>query len=690
MNSTAPDLPVGAAFHADEPVLTSRSLLPGAVSPLFGQCDQWDLNGVLRRPANVHPAEWKLKFDAFPGPWHLRARELAMIALSPRHPKVMAAGIFAPRRPVDPRTAIRRLGPLRALASWAAERGLPEDLGAWPEHQLHVRIAGLRERGLAVTSAVIHITVIRELHRCGPLLTGGGLLRDPWPGMSAAAAAGVAASGSRALSTPVIPPEVWFPLVRAAWTYVDTFAPDILRAQERWRLLQVEATRSSAGAADRLRAWLADPGNRVPLHDGHHPPRITDAGEVHWNLLSSLIGIDRRAHIFNPARGLREIALEAVERGQCASASLLPEYAQVTRADGTMGGWSRGLAPRSLRREIEILRVACYIFVTALSMMRDSEVQEILKGSVVEYFGAPAVVSAEVKGEEDFPRKHWWIIEPVARALTLAEEITPHPERLFTGVAKKIGNAERFAAAGGIKAFIEHVNARTDVNGLEPIPSERIAPHMFRRTMSMLTDQFPGSEIALGIQLKHVASRALANRTTQGYAASAASWAKHLDAAIEAARFRGLRDLFDAHKANEPIGFGPGAEQLTRTFNTIRDTVAAQGGDATVEHALLKQARISIRFGTLNNCLFDAANPAGAVCLENTLIPPGHTGPLPDRCRPGRCGNSMIGPQHVEIWDSEERSLTKLLETRRLAPGHRAALEQQRKEAQAVLRKAGR
>lgn len=35
--------------------------------------------------------------------------------------------------------------------------------------------------------------------------------------------------------------------------------------------------------------------------------------------------------------------------------------------------------------------------------------------------------------------------------------------------------------------------------------------------MAMLTDHFPGSEIALGIQLKHVARRALANRSTLGY-----------------------------------------------------------------------------------------------------------------------------------------------------------------------------
>ncbi|MFJ3301413.1 integrase [Streptomyces bacillaris] len=689
MNSIAPSLLVHAAFGPDEPILTSHTLLPGAVSPLFGRRDEWNLNGVLRRPANLHPAAWKLKFDALTDIWNLRARELVVILLNPRHPTVLAAGIITRRRPASPQTAIQRLRGLRALAAWAEERELPQHLGAWPEHQLHVRIADLKE-GRAVSTVVGHMTVIRELHRCGPLLTGGGLARDPWLGMSSRAALGILPSGSRTLSTPVIPPEVWFPVVRAAWTYIDIFAPDILRAQERWRQFQAEAKRSSAGAEARLRAWLADPGNLVPLHDEHLPPRITDAGQVHWNLLSFLIGIESRAHIFNESRGLREIVIEAVDRGQCANASLLPEYAQVRRADGTSGGWTRGLAPRSLNREIEILRVACYVFVTALSMMRDSEVQEILKGSVVEYCGAPAVISAEIKGEEDFPRRHWWITEPVARALALAEAITPHPERLFTGIAGEARNAERFTANEGIKAFVEHVNARTDVNGLEPIPPERVAPHMFRRTMAMLTDQFPGSEIALGIQLKHVASRALANRTTQGYAASAASWAKHLDSAIEAARFRSLRDLFDAHKANQPIGFGLGAEQLTRTFEKIRDTVAAQGGDATVEHALLKQARVSIRFGTLNNCLFDAANPVGAVCLENTVIPPGHTGPLPDRCRPDRCGNSVIGPQHVEIWDSEERSLTRLLETRRLAPGHRAALEQQQSEAQAVLRKAGR
>ncbi|MGW0749801.1 integrase [Streptomyces sp. NPDC002587] len=690
MNQPAPGRWLAPAFAADEPVLGSHALLPGRNSPVFGQRDEWAFAEVLRRPANLSAAGWKLKFSGFADPWNLRARELSMIALNPRHSRVMAAGIPAPRRPSDPRTVILMLTALRALIGWAADRGMPADLAAWRDHHLHAHIAALKEQ-LAADTVLTHVKTVRELHRCSPLLTGGGLDRDPWVGMSSRAAAGVTwTKVSREISTPAIPPQVWFPLIRAAWTYIDRFGPDILRAEHVYQQLQDQAVRVKANAAARLHAWLARPDNLVPLHHAHEPARAGDAGTVHWSLLSLQIGIHRDMKLFavGPKSQLRSMVQTAVDRGQCRTAGLLCEYAQVQRADGSIGDWHPGLEPRSLHREIQALRVACYIFVSGLSMMRDSEVHEITKGAVVEYFGAPAVVSAEVKGREDFPQKHWWIIEPVARALAMAEAVSPHAERLFTGLRSRDGSDETFHAAERITTFVKHINTTSGFTGLDSIPPDRVAPHMFRRTMAMLTDQFPGSEIALGIQLKHAAARALANRTTQGYAANAASWAEHLEGAVESARFRGLNELFNTHKAGEPIGFGAGAERLARTFDAIRDTATAHGGDATVEHALLKNARISIRFGTLNNCLFDASDPLGAVCLENAVIPPGHTGPLPERCRPDRCGNSMIGPQHVEIWDSEDRALAQLLQSPRLAAGHRAALERQRAEAQAVLRKA--
>jgi hypothetical protein len=87
--------------------------------------------------------------------------------------------------------------------------------------------------------------------------------------------------------------------------------------------------------------------------------------------------------------------------------------------------------------------------------------------------------------------------------------------------------------------------------------------------MAMLTDQFPGSEIATGIQLKHLAKRALANATTRGYAASDAEWAKYLEDALDNVKFRKIKDLYERHTAGEEIGFGPGAERVKDAFDQI-------------------------------------------------------------------------------------------------------------------------
>ncbi|MEU1288286.1 integrase [Kitasatospora sp. NPDC005856] len=690
MNLPAQPVRSVSAFDADEPVLSDHVLLPFARSPRFGELDEWSFNDVLRRPANLSPGGWKLNFTSLEGKWVLRGRELAMIALNPRHPRVVAAGIPSPRRPVSPRTVVILLGSMRLLAAWAREHHLPDDLGAWRDHHLHAFVADQRQR-LTADTTLTHVRLVQELHRCGPLLTGGGLATNPWPGMSARAVAGVTwTKENRAISTPAIPPATWFPLINAAWTYIDRFASDIVGADALYERLRENARSRVDFLAAAVRRWLRDPRNLVPLHHAREPA-VRNVGGVHWSLLALKLGYARETSAFKGGhRGARAAVMAAVERGQCRPAGLLDEYAQVVRADGTTGPWHPGLDPRCLYSEIRVLRTACYVFVAALSMMRDGEIQEITKGSVVQYFGAPAIASAKHKGEEDFPIKHWWIIEPVARAIAVAEELSPDDERVFTGVRSRTAGSETFNAAERIMTFIEHVNATTQWTGLSQIGAGRVSPHMFRRTMSMLTDQFPGSEIALGIQLKHAASRALANRVTQGYAVPAADWTRFLDQAVEAARFRGLRELFALHREGQPVGFGPGAEQLKGTFDTIAATAAAQGGDALVEEGMLRRARISIRFGTLNNCLFDEASPAGAVCLEKAVVPPGHTGPLVDRCRPDRCGNSMIGHQHVPIWESEERGLAVLLEAPGLPPARRAALERQRAEAQAILRKAGR
>lgn len=187
------------------------------------------------------------------------------------------------------------------------------------------------------------------------------------------------------------------------------------------------------------------------------------------------------------------------------------------------------------------------------------------------------------------------------------------------------------------------------------------------------------------MQLKHIATRALANRTTRSYAAPDAAWAEHLETAVHAARFRRLKDLYEVHGRGEAVGFGPGAERLKGVFDQITATVKARHGDARVEMDLLRKARITIRFGALNNCLFDERNPAGAVCLDNAVVPEGHTGPLEDRCRPDRCPNSMIGTEHVPLYDAHHRTQLKLLSAPGLPACRKALISREAERAAAVL-----
>jgi hypothetical protein len=135
----------------------------------------------------------------------------------------------------------------------------------------------------------------------------------------------------------------------------------------------------------------------------------------------------------------------------------------------------------------------------------------ITKDAVVEYYGSPAVKSTKQKLDPDLPIKHWWITAPVARAIDLAGRLSQHEHLAFASVTSRWAG-DGFTSIAAIDDFINHINRWRHISGLEQVPEGNVTPHMFRRTMAMLTQDFPGSEIAVGMQLKHVTTRALANR----------------------------------------------------------------------------------------------------------------------------------------------------------------------------------
>ncbi|MGV4923835.1 integrase [Streptomyces sp. BHT-5-2] len=693
---TAP-LGLSDVFAQDEPVLQGRPLLPGVEIPPFGRTDRW-LFEAQRRPANVAPSGWIAVFDGFPRQWNLRVREISMSVLNPQHPALLKTGVCLDRDPYQPGTVMGMLSELRVLIEWVREAGLSLHPAHWTSNDMHRFIA---EKSEIRSTATVrnYVGSVRLLHELAPALTGGGLAADPWPGRSARTVAKDPATDE--VSTPNIRPEVWFPLIKAAWTYIDTFSADIITARDTHLRLAPRPSGPLEPLPEHVIRWLAGPDRTVPLHHGG----CGQAGEPNWSLLAELMGrgsgnaFSSKGHAGNRVSRAREIVLQALAEGRGRPGSLIEHLTEVDRPDGSRGPWHPGIDPWALGHECRALRAACYIFVAAMSMMRDSEIREVVRGSVVaEFYGAPAIVSRKRKQDPGRPMEHWWIIEPVARAILVAEELSAHPELVFAdpglpGSTTRINSYEHSVSRKLIEKFIEHVNETSDHTGLEKIPADKVAPHMFRKTMSMLVATEPGAEIALGLQLKHAATRALANRSTQGYGASDANWSRLLDTAIEDARFMRLRDLYDQHHAGAVIGYGPGADKLTNTFNSVKKaaieaTRTAKTGDKRTEYDLLHKTRVTLRFGKLNHCTLDHNHPDGAKCLEEAVVPAGHTGPLIDRCQPGRCPNSVITPDHLQIWKSEEHSLLTLLETHKIAPCRRDQLNRQLDDVRSVIRRA--
>jgi hypothetical protein len=804
--SSQPHLPPTPAFGGAELVFAGHpDRIPGITGPVFGRSDEWPADAI-RRPSNKPPGAWKLRFPA-EAAWNLRARETCFALLNPAHRALREAGVHLPARPAALGTLVQVCHHLTMLMRWAGQHQLPADLPSWTTAHWDAFLAETAGR-VGPSSVTGYVSSIRRLAVLGSVLTGGGPAEDPWPGRTAA---DVGRRVSRAVSTVAIPPATWWPLLRAAWTYIDVFADDLLDLRDRaaaaaaaqagrlpgsqvsasydrlvagwladpanlvpvhataWRDVPAGAPRWTAlslaitgGATDSifaaghqrgtarralieaaaasgraqplsngqavpgapaaqdpppsrarsavidagLRRWLADPASRIPVRGRDHRNGVS--GTVLWATLARLIHPGHRSsHIFAGTAGQRRrdlvTAAAAAGRVHISDGEADPAlgrldcsgFAVVTRGDDTTGPWLERLGPDQLDHELRMLRAAIYIFTAALSMMRDSEIQEIQRGAVTTHYGSPAVTSHKTKLDPARPQLRWWITEPVAQAIAVAERLSTHPTHIFATLNPPpaardgvIRNGRRgISARNDIDLFIAHINATGHRLGLAPIPAGRVRPHMFRRTMSIITGQEPDSEIALGLQLKHAARRALANAATPGYAGADTAWAREFGNQLELAAARRLADLLHARRDGHAVAVGPGAARLHAGLDKVNAALGstpalrAQPADQRTEITLLRDEFADLHFGTINHCLWD---PAQAEC-QNTL-PPAQRGqaPLIGACHPARCRNSAITATHAPAWLAEEADLTAMLRQTRLAPPRKQALQQRLADVQRI------
>lgn len=665
-------------FEDDELVLQSVPVIPDSPIALFGQIHMWDLNARERNP-NRSPAHHRLRFTSISAEWNLRVREVAMIMLNPQHPQVRKHGIFLRLYPASVTTVRNVIGALRILVEWRADRNLDNHPAAWKKAELREFLTEMPS-----SNRRSYYKAIRMLHTYHGALTHGGLDRDPWAGVSANAL-GAQVVPPSGLSTPAIPPETWWPLLRAAWFYVDQLSSDIFKARERWESLRTPlppATERAPGNAIVLLQWLQESENFIPIHPdgaGDTPGSPIGESSINWSILSRMVTGGRTRNMFtgsaNSVSNLRKIvsAPEYVHRRR--PFNLLPDALKLDSTEGEKP-WISGLTPTQLWHEIKLLRSACYIFVAALSMLRDSELQGIPRDSVREHYGAPAIRTQHFKGDYARSERHWWVIEPVVKALQVAEAISPHPSRIFTPFRKSDLSNSSISANPLITEFIDHINTNRVNLGLDYIPPHKVSPHTFRKTMSIITAQQPGGEIALGLTLKHVAIRALSNATTTRYAEPTPAWAEELQLGFKDANAVRLANCMRTHLTGETVAVGPGAKLFTAKLDKVAaeipDLAFVEGSvvDQRLVRDLLRKEFSNVKFGNLNACLGDLSS---ARCLSEhpDLVQTVN----PARCQPQTCRNSVVTATHRPVWIATEQDLLVALRDKKVAPINRAHLE---------------
>ncbi|QMU76863.1 hypothetical protein GXW83_15110 [Streptacidiphilus sp. PB12-B1b] len=729
-----------ATFSDDEPVFASLpGQIPDRVGPTFARTDAWPATNV-RRPASRVPARWSIPLPAEPRQ-NLLVREVAFCLLNPTHSALRRAGIFLKANQWAMASAVDKSGVVAILARWGEEQGLLDDFGRWRTEDWQAFIDD-RAEITSPSNVRRYVSVVRHLVTFAPVLTGISTFSDPWPGKTASEVADSPYSDD--LSTVPIPPEIWWPLLRAAWAYIDRFAPTILARRDLKQAPHPQQTEWSLRTPDRLlEAWLADPETRIPV-TGRARGTVA-AGEPMWNEISRQVQQSRRPTLFlapgagrarqarilhwiaetgrtyafdraihrpyrpdeaTERRQLPDAGDEALKRWLADPANIIPMHPADANVDwagkpnwneisrlvygvetvyGPLHCQRSGIEqrrawiveaaqdpartrPNEDGMTIRMLRAACYVFVAALTAMRTSEIQEIARGAVTQHYGAPAIRSRKVKHDQARPHQHWWIIEPVAQTLAVAEQITWHETRVFTSLTPALGqDGGGYAVHTDIDDFIATVNANRHHTGLEEIPPAYVRPHMFRRTMAVLAAQEPDGEIALGIQLKHAAGRALSNRLTLSYGKADTRWAKEFDNQMERSAAKKLVALLQDRRLGQTIAVGPAAARFHASLDKINNLLAddpvlrAQIADERLQATLLQGEFANLHLGTVNHCLWNAST---AECQNQLPADQRGQSPLLGACQPARCRNSVLTPAHEKVWRMEEAQLLGLLTTK--------------------------
>ncbi|WP_328333073.1 site-specific integrase [Streptomyces sp. NBC_00455] len=651
--------------------------------------DIWDFTHVIGLPAQMARCTRRFDFEAITDArWRLAAKELVLAMLAPRHASVIPLP-RAYRTALHLNTCAGRLGELARFFAWLGDQkvlGLEQlDTRLCEAYLAHRRYvldehgAVVGEQSPATRRSAAQIVV--DLVNYRELFTADRVPADlrPWGGATASAVAEMPCGRSQN-KTPPVEDAVLQPMLAAALYLVSALGP---RAVELAREVR-EADRTSSCKAEGLRPAGPAPVAEftsllseyertctpLPMLAEHHiADRLAEGWDpddlllpVATGVLARQAGASQFWSRWLPAlRGPLEATLAVVGVEKV----FARDAAEIKAADGTSSmPWTLPLHRLEAVALVGIVRTAAITALAAVSGMRASELMELrigcrrppeepVPGLTRFRIGSKVVKGQPLGGTDD----EWVVIEPVYRAVELAEQLHDSPQdgALLFG---------RFAFDVRYRWFRNWVNSRSGQRlGLAPIPDGPVNLRMLRRTLALEMAYRPGGVLASKIHLKHIAVA-----TTEGYASRPGGAQAELLAEVNKHEGDRNLDLVLAEFRNYQQGIlpaGPGARSLTEFFAHIDaklDATAAkapktQRSDRDVLNLLTKRAKV-LHLGPANYCWF--TDPSRALCLKLAGTPTADR-PLVGMCDSARCPQATHHPCHRPVWaEHAERTETFL------------------------------
>ncbi|WP_152926090.1 hypothetical protein [Microbacterium sp. GCS4] len=634
----------------------------------FGD-DEWDYQGI--RPLG-NPGRWA-RFTRIPEGYRHDVKLYALLQGRPHHPTAVVAGVMIRKKVGSMDAILSELNDLAVVAAWGERKGL-HTFGEWSPGLAEdflddLRKGEHRENGKpnAPSSVRGFVSLLKHVRNLAPLAQHP-LPFQPWPAQSAAEVAEESMDGDN--KTPPLPWETWQPLMVAADTIITRLSPLIIDMQREFRAARPSDDLSRGvtrqAAIDTVRARLDD-GYLIPLHTGVGRSKQFPRGSINFSQIWRTLGVSenirkRTSHNYTP---------EAIQLIDDAFAAGNAEFGGLMSSAGT---WTGEIGLAEAEHLPGVLRAACYIMISSLSGMRDSEIQALRRDAFDISAVIPSVKSMTYKAQGvNGKARSWWVPSVVQTAVDVLEQLSL-TERLFSrsGKTGEGGEEGAYVFTRDLKRLIAFVNAapaervgRGEDLGFQPITlrsRDAINATSLRRTLAVYAATYPGAEIGVGIQLGKASLRA-----TSGYVRDQKHAATQ---AITDERRQAIRkDLQRLLFSGEPIA-GPSGDYL----ENVRVQVIA---DPRRADQIIARVAQNYTLGVVNDCAYRektaACGPGGPKLADHV-------------CFTTDCANAVLHGAHLPIWERQLARHDRALDAPNLHPKLEANLRRDRAKIVAEIR----